>query len=110
MCRQLACLRLTVLLSALSVFSAANHLHAHPVPKRSHDRTIVVRLTPNEVVVNYDLEVDDWTIIFVDLPAVSDDLGKLSKPKDFYEAFRRGYRGILAQNLTAKMDGKALEF
>src|SRR5207244_12608951 len=39
-----------------------------------------------------------------------DDLGKVAKPNDFYEAFRRGYRGILAQNLTAKMDGKALEF
>ena len=59
MCRQLACLRLTVLLSALSVFSAANHLHAHPVPKRSHDRTIVVRLTPNEVVVVPQDEIDE---------------------------------------------------
>ncbi len=112
MCRQPTCLRMLFLFSALSAFSAVNHLHAHPVPKRSHDRVIVVRLTPNEVVVNYDLEVDDWTIVFVDLPAVSDkvDLTKLSKPPDFYKAFGQAYAPILADNLIATLDSQRLEF
>ncbi len=87
-------------------------LHAHPVPKRAHDRVITVRLTPAAVVVDYRLEVDDWTVVFVDLPAVSDqvDLTKLEKPRDFYDAFTRCYGPILADNLIAKLDGKALTF
>jgi ABC-type nickel/cobalt efflux system permease component RcnA len=85
---------------------------AHPVPRLTHDRTIVVRLTHEGVVVDYRLEIDDWTIVFLDLPAVDDkvDLKKLRKPQDFYEAFTRCYAPILAGNLSAKLDGKELTF
>ena len=33
---------------------------AHPVPRDNHDRTLVVRLTPDAVVVDYRLEVDEF--------------------------------------------------
>src|SRR5947208_3553333 len=59
-------------------------LQAHPVPRRSHDRTIVVRLSPDSVVVDYRLEVDEFTVVFDDLPALADqvDLSKLRKPQE----------------------------
>src|SRR5262249_44931184 len=64
------------------------------------------------VIVDYRLEIDDWTIVFLDLPAVDDkvDLKKLRKPQEFYEAFTRCYAPILAGNLSAKLDGKELTF
>jgi ABC-type nickel/cobalt efflux system permease component RcnA len=85
---------------------------AHPVPRRSHDRVITVRLTPEAVLVDYHLELDEWTVVFVDLPAVNDqvDLSKLTQPKEFYEAFTRVYAPILADNLLARLDGKPLSF
>ncbi len=86
-------------------------LSAHPVARRSHDRSITVRLTPTAVIVDYLLEVDEWTVVYVDLPAVSDkvDLAKLAKPEEFREAFRRAYAPILGKNLTLKLDGKEIE-
>jgi ABC-type nickel/cobalt efflux system permease component RcnA len=84
---------------------------AHPVPRRSHDRTIVVTLHPDRVVVQYQLDVDPFTIVYDDLPAVDDkvDLTKLKKPADFYDAFARVYAPILADNLDVKLDGKPLK-
>src|SRR4051812_24501297 len=81
---------------------------AHPVPKRAHDRTLLVRIEPAKIVVEYTLEVDEWTVVFEDLPAVRDttDLAKLSKPADFYDAFTRSYAPILASNLVATLDGQ----
>jgi ABC-type nickel/cobalt efflux system permease component RcnA len=87
-------------------------VQAHPVPRRFHDRVITVRLTPEAVLVDYHLELDEWTVVFVDLPAVNDqvDLTKLTQPKEFYEAFTRAYAPILADNLLARLDGKPLSF
>jgi ABC-type nickel/cobalt efflux system permease component RcnA len=87
-------------------------VHAHPVPKRSHDRVIKVRLTAEAVIVDYHLEEDEWTVVFADLPAVDDkvDLDSLKQPKDFYEAFTRVYGPILADNLTSTLDSQPLTF
>src|SRR6266436_448715 len=84
----------------------------HPVPRRAHDRTIVVRLGPDKVTVDYRLEVDEFTVVYEDLPAFSDqiDLTRLSKPEEFYEAFTKCYAPVLADNLVAKVDGKPLTF
>jgi ABC-type nickel/cobalt efflux system permease component RcnA len=101
-----------VLLALLALTCAAGAAQAHPVPKQSHDRVIGVRLTPDAVVVDYALEVDSWTVVFVDLPAVRDqvDLAKLTQPREFYQAFTRVYAPILADNLDARLDGKPLTF
>jgi ABC-type nickel/cobalt efflux system permease component RcnA len=87
-------------------------LYAHPIPRRSYDRTVTIRLAADGVTVNYRLEVDEWTVVFVDLPAVLDkgDRARLSKPREFYEAFTRAYGPILAENLSATLDGKPLKW
>ena len=85
---------------------------AHPVPRRAHDRTIVVKLAPDRVTVEYRLEVDEFTVVYDDLPAVSDqiDLTRLAKPDEFYDLFTRSYAPVLAGNLTAKLDGQSVAF
>lgn len=104
---------LLVCLLALCVLHAVpGSAVAHPIPKGAHDRVITVRLTRNAVVVEYRLEVDQWTIVFQDLPAVGDkvDLSKLQKAEQFYEAFSSCYAPILADNLLASLDEKPLTF
>jgi ABC-type nickel/cobalt efflux system permease component RcnA len=87
-------------------------VRAHPVPRRVHDRTIVVKIGPEKVIVTYRLEVDEFTVVYDDLPAFSDqiDLAKLTKPDEFYDAFTRCYAPVLAGNLMAKLDGAPLTF
>jgi ABC-type nickel/cobalt efflux system permease component RcnA len=84
---------------------------AHPVPRLSHDRVIAVHLTPDAVRVDYHLELDEFTAVYNDLPAVLDkaELNKLSG-REFYDAFTRAYAPVLADNLLAKLDGKPLMF
>src|SRR5262249_30307772 len=90
---------------------AVQPLFAHPVPRKSHDRTIVVRLTPEAVVVEYRLELDEWTAVNDLVPVLErEDLAKLPSPSDFYEAFLKTYGPVLADNLTAKLDRKPLTF
>jgi ABC-type nickel/cobalt efflux system permease component RcnA len=89
----------------------------HPVPRRAHDRTIVVRLGQEEktqqitVAVAYRLEVDEFTVAFDDLPAlgVKVDQGKFRTAKDIYDAFTNSYAPILASNLLVSLDGQALK-
>ncbi|HJT77735.1 MAG TPA: hypothetical protein VJ739_11085, partial [Gemmataceae bacterium] len=101
-----------LLLVSLFLCAFTPAAHAHPVPKRFHDRLITVHLTPQAVRVEYHLEADAWTVVYVDLPAVNDqvDLTKLTQPKDFYESYARVYAPILANNLTATLGGKPLAF
>src|SRR4051794_25704523 len=103
--------RLCVFLLAGALLSAAP-LAAHPVPRSFHDRTITVSLKPDAVVVEYVLEVDEWTVVFQDLPAVTEqvDLAKLTKPDDFYRAFATRYAPVLADNLVATCDDQPLTF
>jgi ABC-type nickel/cobalt efflux system permease component RcnA len=77
-----------------------------------HDRNIVVKLTANAVVVDYHLEVDEYTVVFIDLPAVMEkaELVKLTRPSDFYDAFARLYAPIIAANLDARLDDEELKF
>jgi ABC-type nickel/cobalt efflux system permease component RcnA len=104
--------RLSVLILILFSVLRAPSAHAHPVPRRAHDRTIIVRLQPDKVIVDYRLEVDEFTVVYDDLPAFSDqiDLTRLTKPDEFYDAFTRCYAPVLAGNLIAKLDGNVLTF
>jgi nickel/cobalt exporter len=100
------------LISFWVILAAALPAGAHPVPRNTHDRTITVRLTRDAVIVDYRLEVDEFTVVYVDLPAVSDrvDLTKLKRPNEFYEAFTQVYGPILADNLLATADDRPLKF
>src|ERR1700690_1145685 len=104
--RRFACVTVCVLLLPPSFASA------HPVPRKAHDRTIDIRCDANGVVVRYRLEVDELTVVSDDLPAIDDrvDLTKLKTPDQFYDAFTRGYAPILADHLSATLDGKTLSF
>src|SRR5262245_42631257 len=112
MARRLGLLGLLALLVTLSPCHLGTlSSSAHPVPRKSHDRTIIVKLTAEAVVVDYRLEVDEWTAVN-DLVALleREDLAKLNSPSEFYEAFTRVYAPIIADNLTAKLDGRPLGF
>jgi ABC-type nickel/cobalt efflux system permease component RcnA len=91
-------------------------VEAHPIPRRNHDRTITVRLHRDNdqlrVRVEYRLEVDEFTVVYVDLPALDDkvDLKQLHSPSEFYEAFTRSYAPILAGNVLARIDNKPVTF
>ena len=100
------------------ILSGAANAHSHPVPKRAHDRSISVRVLPGTtkdrvlIQVRYRLEVDEFTVVFDDLPALGDkiDLKSLREPQQFYDAYVANYAPILADNLRAKMDGRPLTF
>jgi nickel/cobalt transporter (NicO) family protein len=102
-------LPLVVLLCVLCV----SVVNSHPVPRRNHDRTIIVRLTGNALVVDYRLELDEFTGVYIDLPAVMEraELAALSSPAEFYQAFMERYAPILGDNLLARLDqGELLSF
>jgi ABC-type nickel/cobalt efflux system permease component RcnA len=101
-----------ILTFSFFLFPFSQASQAHPIARRTYDRTIAVRLTAEGVVVHYRLEVDAFTVVYDALPAVSDkvDLAKLSKPEEFYEAFTRSYAPIFADNLVATLDRKPLAF
>ncbi len=104
--------RHTAFLCLLLLGAVCAPLAAHPVPRKAHDRTITVRLTRDKVIVDYRLEVDEWTVVFVDLPAISDkvDLAQLKKPPQFRQAFVDHYAPILADNLLAELNSQRLKF
>jgi nickel/cobalt transporter (NicO) family protein len=112
-------LRLLALLFFSTQYSVLSTAHAHPVPRSSHDRTIVVRLAPDAkgehalVTVAYRLEVDELTVVLEDMAPFKEDVDFASfrnKPEAFYSEFTRLYAPILARNLTAAADGKPLQF
>jgi ABC-type nickel/cobalt efflux system permease component RcnA len=95
--------RLIALLLLLLVPAA----QAHPVPRDNHDRILVVRLTPEAVLVDYRLEVDEYRAT-LDMPR--DELAGVTTRAGFYAAFTRYHAGQLANNLAATLDGRTLDF
>src|SRR5581483_12242380 len=76
-------------------------LRAHPVPSKAHDRALVVRLTPEAVVVDYRLEIDEFTALNELLAILEkDEVAKLNT-QNFRSTFVKTYGPILAGNLTA---------
>jgi len=80
-------------------------LPAHPVPKDNHDRTVVVRLTPKAVVIEYRLEVDETTGA-KDLPR--SETSRLASRKELHAAFSRYLADVIADNLLVKLDGTSV--
>ena len=98
--------------AALLVPMAAS---AHPVPKDSHDRTIVVKLqkgaTPGQlrVIVEYRLEVDETTVFLNDMKPFKDKINPLDyrgEPLKYYAKFAEEYASIYADRLTAMVGKK----
>src|SRR4051812_45262087 len=97
--------RIAVCLLVVALAPAA--LHAHPVPKDNHDRTLAVHLTPSGVVVEYRLELDERRAVF---DVRREALEGVDDPKKFHEAFRKHFASVIADNLVATLDGEELTF
>jgi nickel/cobalt exporter len=87
--------------------TAVSSASAHPVPSENHDRSILVRLTPTAVVVEYRLEVDE-SRAGLDLPKA--EIAKIKSRDDLHSTFCRYFADVLAGNLVAELDGTPLEF
>ncbi len=98
-----ACLLLAML---GAVFVSPPAAPAHPVPNRTHLRTVEVIVRPTELCVRFRLEVDEWTVVYMDLPALLDaaELRSLTKPSEFYDAYTRRLAPLLADQLFATLD------
>ena len=95
------------ILSLCLVLASAGFVRAHPIPKNNHDRTIVVRLTPRAVVIDYVLEVDELSAVN-DLPRA--EWAKLTDRGQFFAVFLRYFAPVLGNNLVASLDGEPLAF
>src|SRR5436305_8956029 len=80
---------------------------AHPIPRDNHDCTVVVRLTPEAVIVDYRLEVDELRAV-EDMPR--EELHGLDPARGFHRAFLDYHAPALGNNLDATLDGKPLTF
>ncbi|MBY0231824.1 MAG: hypothetical protein K2W96_21260 [Gemmataceae bacterium] len=95
-------------LCLLLLLASAPLARAHPVPKDTHDRTLVVRLTATGVVVDYRLEAD--------AARAYEDLSKEQAAeaggdrRRLLEVYLRWVAEHVAANLDARLDGKELEF
>jgi ABC-type nickel/cobalt efflux system permease component RcnA len=84
---------------------AAPALPAHPVPKDNHDRTILLRLLPDRLVVDYRLEVDELRAVR-DLP---EGVARQARDRRHLHRLYLDYFGpVLADNLVVTLDGKPL--
>jgi nickel/cobalt exporter len=95
------------LLACLALALLAPPARAHPVPKNNHDRTVQITLTPEAVLVDYQLEVDEARAA---LDMTEDAIVGVGSRKEFYVAYTRFMAPVLAHNLDAKLGGKALSF
>jgi ABC-type nickel/cobalt efflux system permease component RcnA len=101
------------------VLASASAVAAHPVPKDTHDRTVIVRLErrPQESVtvrVKYRLEVDQLTADTKDLEPYVDEIDAFKyrgKPEELlYGELARRLGPDLAFRLVGKANGQRLEF
>jgi ABC-type nickel/cobalt efflux system permease component RcnA len=90
----------------------------HPVPKDTHDRTIVVRLQKGDaenrirVRVEYRLEVDETTVYASDMKPYKDEVNPFDyrgEPLRYYAEFTRIYAPILGERLSVRVNGKPIE-
>jgi ABC-type nickel/cobalt efflux system permease component RcnA len=98
---------LLFLFSLCSLCLWGEYLFAHPVPKDNHDRIIEVMLTPDAVVVQYHLEIDEYRAVR-DLPR--EDFAGIGSPKEIADVFIRHVAPLLHENLFARLDGQELTF
>jgi ABC-type nickel/cobalt efflux system permease component RcnA len=112
-------MRRRAVLATMVLMCTASVAPAHPVPKNTHDRTLVVHLEGKPdaglltVRVNYRLEVDELTAFAKDLEPYLDDIDALQyrgKPLQLYDQLARRLGPDLAFRLTGKANGKQLDF
>jgi ABC-type nickel/cobalt efflux system permease component RcnA len=109
--------QVTIAFFALAMSAAP--ARAHPVPRSSHDRTIVVRIQPSAkpdhlaIRVDYRLEVDEATVLLEDMHPYRDEVDFTkyrNKPLAFYAEYARIYAPLLAERLLGKINDKPFTF
>ena len=102
----------TLLAAALVALLSAASATAHPLPNTRYDRTVAVRVGPDDVRVKYGLEVTQFTI-FLDGAKLftADEIAKLDKTgRGFVLAYAKKVAPEIARDLRAAVDGKRLTF
>lgn len=106
---------LRILLIAGSLFALALPVHAHPVPKDTHDRHLTLTLrngsTPDRLVLQlaYRLEADEFTIVFDDMTAFAEEADKsllAKEPLKYYDRFTELFGDIFSANVLLKVNGE----
>jgi ABC-type nickel/cobalt efflux system permease component RcnA len=106
------------LLAAMLLAISASVACAHPVPKDSHDRTIVVRLQkgakPDQVRVRieYRVEVDETTVFLNDMKPFRDEVDPLAyrgRALEYYAEFTKIYAPIYADRLILRVNKTKLD-
>lgn len=112
------CPRHSFACSAIVLGLIASIASAHPVPKDTHDRTIVVRLrkgdTPNQVRVRveYRLEADEGTIRDGDMIPFRDVVNPLhfrGQALKYYAEFAKTYAPIYAEHFLVRVNKAPME-
>ncbi len=96
-----------VVLALLAFVGLASSLQAHPVDADNRDRTLVVRLSPTAVIVEYRLEAGE-TIGANDLPP--DEKKGLTSRTELHQVVCRYFSEVLPENLDGMLDGTRLRF
>jgi nickel/cobalt transporter (NicO) family protein len=96
-----------LLLSLLAALLFAFPVLAHPVPKTNRDRTIVVRVLADGLVVDYRLELDEGSI---PNELTREEAAKITTRTELLETFCRSFAETACRNLDASLDGKELQF
>jgi nickel/cobalt exporter len=83
---------------------------AHPVPSDTHLRTVTISLRPQELVVRYRLELDQFTTVYKDSKGLIGDaeVKQFNTPSAFYGEFARRLGPVLADQLDATLDDRPL--
>jgi ABC-type nickel/cobalt efflux system permease component RcnA len=82
---------------------------AHPIPLQHHDRSILIRVTENAVIVEYTLALDSRTQA-TDLFALRDQLPKPPALDEVNKVYAELYGPRIAAGLVGNLDGHALTF
>jgi ABC-type nickel/cobalt efflux system permease component RcnA len=89
--------------AALLLLFVATAAGAHPVPADNRDRTVVIRLTPAGITVDYRLDIDLYSVSR-ELP--EEETKHLESVKELYPVACRYLASVLANNIVVKLDGK----
>src|SRR5262249_13859718 len=99
------------LLTLVSAVLCATPTAAHPVPRRAPHPPPSVPRRATGGAAQVRLEVDEWTVVFVDLPAFLEpsEMKRLTKPAEFYQAYVQRIAPLLADQVYVRLDGKPLQ-
>jgi ABC-type nickel/cobalt efflux system permease component RcnA len=98
-----------LILFPLSLFLFPCAAAAHPVPREAHDRTLVVKPDERALTVEYRLEVDEFTAVYVDARTLLDPDATVDK-RNFHTFYLRSMADYIAGGLKARLDGRPLTF